>query len=199
VVLAGYDERVAYLSDTAFEELQETSLPSLADARHGDHPVFRLEGHMFTVAGRAGEATLRDAVPAAVARAAKEMLEPRWAEFAGLPAVARLAEEAGHWPEAAEDWRWCARFSYQVIERRGTGGGNFRLMYSRFLEEAGYPQASLAADAAARWTDLARAFHAASEPEQPDPALWAAIGDAAASCRDAEERLWTALAGQPPA
>ncbi len=47
----------------------------------------------------------------------------------------RLAAEAGSWPEVAEDWQWCARFGYQVIERRGTGGGAFRLMYSRFLEE----------------------------------------------------------------
>ena len=84
------------------------------------------------------------------------MLEPTFGEFAGLPAVERLAAEAGSWPEAAEDWQWCARFAYQVIERRGTGGGAFRLMYSRFLEEAGRPEAPLAAAAAARWTELAR-------------------------------------------
>ena len=65
------------------------------------------------------------------------MIEPEFREFSGLDAVRRLAEEAGSWPEAAEDWQWCARFGYQVIERRGTGGGAFRLMYSRFLEEAG--------------------------------------------------------------
>jgi Butirosin biosynthesis protein H, N-terminal/Domain of unknown function (DUF4872) len=194
VVLAGYDDGVAYLSDTAFAQLQETSLRSLAEARHGDHPVFRLEGHMFTISGEADEASLRAAVPAAVARAAAEMVEPEWAEFAGLPAVAKLAEEAGEWPETAEDWRWCARFAYQVIERRGTGGGNFRLMYSRFLAETGYPQAPLAADAAARWTGLAEAFRAASEPEDPDPALWREVASAAAACRDAEERLWTELA-----
>ena len=86
-------------------------------------------------------------------------------EFSGLDAVRRLAAEAGSWPEAAEDWQWCARFGYQVIERRGTGGGAFRLMYSRFLEEAGRPEAPLAADAAARWTELAEAFQAASESE----------------------------------
>src|SRR3954469_21907552 len=50
VVLAGYDSEVAYLSDTAFEELQTTRLESLAKARHAQHPVFRLAGHMFTAA-----------------------------------------------------------------------------------------------------------------------------------------------------
>src|ERR687895_1216308 len=34
VVLAGYDDQVAYLSDTAFEELQRTRLDHLAEARH---------------------------------------------------------------------------------------------------------------------------------------------------------------------
>ena len=96
--------------------------------------------------------------------------------------------------EVAEDWQWCARFGYQVIERRGTGGGAFRLMYSRFLEEARRPEAPLAAEAAARWTDLAGAFHAASERDDPDPALWSEIDAAARRVAEAEERLWTALA-----
>jgi hypothetical protein len=80
-----------------------------------------------------------------------------------------------------------------VIEKRGTGGGAFRLMYSRFLEEAGLPEAPLAATAAARWTDLAGAFHAASESEDPEPLLWRAVGDAAAAVFEAERRLWTSL------
>src|SRR3954470_4022734 len=49
VVLAGYDSDVAYLSDTSFDELQTTRLEGLAQARHGDHPVFPLAGHMFTL------------------------------------------------------------------------------------------------------------------------------------------------------
>ena len=137
---------------------------------------------------------LRDAIPAAIERAAGAMVEPEFREFSGLDAVRRLAEEAGGWPEAAEDWQWCARFGYQVIERRGTGGGAFRLMYSRFLEEAGRPEAPLAAEAAARWTELAGAFHAASESDDPEPGLWRAVDAAARAVYDAEQRLWTSLA-----
>jgi hypothetical protein len=81
-----------------------------------------------------------------------------------------------------------------VIARRGTGGGAFRPMYSRFLAEAGRPEAQLAADAAARWTELAGAFHAASERDDPDPALWAEIDAAGDRVAEAEERLWTSLA-----
>src|SRR4249919_2168919 len=81
VVLAGYDEEVAYLSDTGFAELQTTRLQNLERARHSDHPAFRMEGHMFTVAAGVDRAALEAAVPAAIERAAREMLEPPFGEF----------------------------------------------------------------------------------------------------------------------
>jgi len=195
VVLAGYDDEFAHLSDTAFEELQKTTrLEDLDKARHSQHPAYPLSGHMFIASGPVTREQLRDAIPAAIERAAKAMVEPEYREYSGLGAVDRLAEEAGSWPEATEDWQWCARFGYQVIERRGTGGGAFRLMYSRFLEEAGRPEASLAADAAARWTELAEDLRTASEQDDPDPILWREIGAAAKKVAEAENRLWTALA-----
>jgi hypothetical protein len=194
VVLAGYDEEVAYLSDTGFGELQRTRLENLTRARHSNHPAFALDGHMFTLAEGVDRERLQAAVPAAIARAAAEMLEPPFGEFGGLPAVDRLAAEAGHWPEAVEDWQWCARFAYQVIERRGTGGGCFRLMYSRFLEEAGRDaEASLAAAAAARWTELAEAFRLASESDEPESGPWREVDRRAKSVAAAEHRLWTEL------
>ena len=194
VVLAGYDSEVAYLSDTGFEELQTTSLESLRQARHGEHPVFPLDGHMFAVPDGTELGELSAAAPAAIGRCARGMLEPELGDFQGLPALRRFAAEVGDWPEAAEDWRWCARFLYQVIERRGTGGGNFRLMYSRFLEEAGYEQARIAGQSAAAWTALATAAQAASEPDEPNPELWSRVATDAAVVLEAEERLWEALA-----
>lgn len=197
VVLAGYDEEVARLSDTAFEELQTTRLENLARARHSGHPAYPLEGHMFTVGEAIDCERLEAAVPRAIERAASEMLEPPFGEFAGVPALERLAAEAGSWPEVVEDWQWCARFGYQVIERRGTGGGCFRLMYARFLEEAGRDEAPLAAAAAARWTELAEAFKAASECEEPRPELWRAVGECSGGVLEAERRLWTSLRDSP--
>jgi hypothetical protein len=193
VVLAGYDEELAYLSDTGFEELQTTRLEHLEQARHSDHPAFRLEGHMFTVAAGVDRAALEAAIPAAIERAASEMLEPPFGEFGGLPAIDRFAAEAGEWPAAVEDWQWCARFAYQVIERRGTGGGAFRLMYGRFLEEAGREEAPLALEAGARWTELAEAFRLASESQAPEGELWQAVSERARRVAEAEHRLWSAL------
>ena len=126
------------------------------------------------------------------------MLEPPLGDHEGLPALRRFAAEVGSWPKAAQDWQWCARFLYQVIERRGTGGGNFRKMYSRFLEEAGYDESALAAETARDWSELALAARTASEPDEPDPEHWTAIADRAAAVLDAEERLWDALARSAP-
>jgi len=195
VVLAGYDDEVAYLSDTAFDELQTTTLGSLREARHGEHPIFPLSGHMLTLPPGLDVGALADAAPTAIARAAARMIEPPLGEHEGLPALRRFAAEVGEWAREIPDWQWCARFNYQVIERRGTGGGNFRLMYSRFLEEVGSAQTRVAAEAAERWTALAEALHAASERDEPRPDLWSAISDAAEAVLDSEERLWPALAG----
>jgi hypothetical protein len=195
VVLAGYDDEAVYLSDTGFEELQSCRIESLARARHGQHPAFALKGHMFTLPDGAGAADLSSAAQTAIARAAKEMIDPSFGDFAGLPALRRLAADAERWPEEAEDWQWCARFAYQVIERRGTGGGNFRLMYSRFLDQAGHNEgAGLAAQAAADWTALADAFRAASERDEPDPKTWSGIGKLTGKVLADEETLWDRLA-----
>jgi Butirosin biosynthesis protein H, N-terminal/Domain of unknown function (DUF4872) len=193
VVLAGYDDEVAYLSDTAFEELQTTRLDNLALARHEGNPIFPLAGHMLHVPDGGDLGGLREAAPRAIARAAERMIDPPLGDFEGLPALRRFAAEVGEWPGTVEDWSWCARFNYQVIERRGTGGGNFRLMYSRFLEEVGSPQAQLAAEAAAGWTALAEALRAASDADEPEAELWAAVAERAAGVLEAEERLWPEL------
>ena len=195
VILAGYDDELAYLSDTSFEELQTTRLSSLAEARHGQHPVFPLAGHMFTLPPEAELSDPVAAAPQAIDRNARQMIDsPSLGEFEGLAALRRFAAEVGEWPRQIEDWQWSARFCYQVIERRGTGGGNFRLMYSRFLREVESPQAPLAAEAAEGWTALAGNLLAASESDEPDSDRWRVIGDSAARVLETEERLWSELA-----
>jgi len=196
VILAGYDDEVAYLSDTGFEELQITRLEHLAQARHGNHPVFPLAGQMVTVPDPGALTDPRAAAAAAIARNAAQMLDPPMGEVEGLPALERFAAEVGEWPSAVDDWRWSARFGYQVIERRGTGGGNFRLMYSRFLAEVGRDEAAVAAEAAERWTALAAELLIASESEAADPGGWRRIGAGAQSILDTERRLWESLAAR---
>ena len=42
-------------------------------------------------------------------------------------------------------------------------------------------------------TELAEAFRAASESEDPEPALWRLVSENAAAVAVAERQLWTAL------
>ena len=102
VVLAGYDDEDALLSDTGFEELQRTRLENLDRARHSGHPAYPLAGHMFTVSGEGADAArLREAIPAAIERAARAMIEPEVPGFSGLDAVRRLAMR----PAPGRRWR----------------------------------------------------------------------------------------------
>src|SRR4249919_91186 len=88
VVLAGYDQQHAHLSDTGFEQLQTTTrLEDLDKARHSGHPAYPLSGHMFTASGRVTQEQLRAAIPGAIERASQAMLDPEFREFSGLGAV----------------------------------------------------------------------------------------------------------------
>jgi hypothetical protein len=195
VVLAGYDADSAYVSDTAFEGLQRTSLAGLERARHEQHPFYPLAGHMVDLPGDApGVGELIDAAAPAIERAARRMLESELGEAEGMPALRRFAAEVEGWPDDAADWQWCARFTYQVIERRGTGGGNFRRLYARFLAEVGRPESELAEAAAERWSDLAARMYEASESDEPSADGWAQMATVAAAIVEAEQRLWDALA-----
>jgi hypothetical protein len=193
ITLAGYDDEFAYVGDTAFEGLVKTGLAGLEKARHVQHPYATLAGDLIHATGEGlGDPTA--AVDAAIARAARRMIEPELGEYEGVPAMRRFASELAHWPEVAEDWQWCARFAYQVIERRGSGGGAFRAMYSRFLEEAGrHEAAEICADAADGWTELAGALYDLSETDAAEPPEWAAAGRIAGDLLAVEERLWSAL------
>ena len=106
------------------------------------------------------------------------MIDPTFGQFAGLPAMRRFAEETGGWPEETEDWQWCARFAYQVIERRGTGGGNFRLMYSRFLEEAGHEEGAELAAAGGGRLEGAGARRSARPASERSPSRTRGAGSA---------------------
>jgi hypothetical protein len=73
--------------------------------------------------------------------------------------------------ENEADRAWSFRYGYQVIDRRGTGGGNFRALYARFLEEAEAAVPGLARlglsprmrALAAAWSRLAAMMKAISE------------------------------------
>jgi hypothetical protein len=171
VVLAGHDEArgVAWLADTEREALQEVGLDDLERARASDAQPLGFTGRLWMeIDAPARPVAWRAVVGDALRRQARHMLLGQDG-YVGISALERFAADVPHLHELARDEAdraWCFRFASQCIERRGTGGGNFRLLYARFLEEAAahHPAVSdlgLAArmgKIAAGWTLLANSF-----------------------------------------
>lgn len=173
VVVAGYDHAAsALLADTDRLGLQAVSVQSLLRALQSDFTPFPVRYQWLAVPPLAPvplDAPLRQALT----KTARDMLAPLRPE-AGVPGIRSLADDLPGWA-AASDWQWCARFAYQVIERRGTGGGNFRYLYSRFTAEASHWIPELGEinaparfwEAGRLWTALAMRFRRISEGSGP--------------------------------
>ncbi|HSN92185.1 MAG TPA: BtrH N-terminal domain-containing protein [Anaeromyxobacteraceae bacterium] len=187
VVLAGHDEGrgIALVADTDRPGLEEVSLEALGRARASLAPPFGQPGHPWLeVDAPARPRPLGEAIRDALRRQSRDMLL-EVDGIAGVSALERFAGELSGWPGAArdeEDRAWCFRYAFQVIEKRGTGGGLFRRMYALFLGEAEEAVPALAGlglrrameEIAAGWSRLAAAFRAAAgEPGAglPAPAL----------------------------
>lgn len=176
IILAGYDadRGVALVGDNHQAELEEVPLDRLEVARATVAPPFALPGRPWLEVGApTALRPLGEAVRDALRRQAREfLLDVDGA--AGISALERFAAELPEWPARAAseaDRAWSFRYASQVIEKRGTGGGNFRALYARFLEEAeakvpglipgrlSGPMRSLAAG----WTRLAAMLRALSD------------------------------------
>jgi hypothetical protein len=171
VVLAGYDEGrgVALVSDGERPALEEVPLDALERARAGIAPPFGAPGRPWLEVGAPRRARpLAEAVADALRRQARGALLDATGS-AGVSALERFAADLPEWPSRASgerDLAWCFRYGYQVIERRGTGGGLFRALYARFLDEAAAAVPALAPlglaprmrTLAAGWSRLAAAF-----------------------------------------
>lgn len=198
IVLAGYDMEVeggiAYVADTERLGLQPTSLASLARSMLSQAPPTPVRNYWHPVVG----VRIKDtggAVYQGLTRAVRLMVEPP-AELMGLTALQRWAQELPHWPQVAADWVWCARFGYQVIEKRGTGGGAFRFLYAEFLQEAeaycpelrALKSASKMREIAQRWQELAGILYRASQ--EKEAGLMESAGRVARDLAAAETDFW---------
>jgi hypothetical protein len=170
-----------FVTDTERSELLSVPREKLAQARFSCQEPFLHQGNMYSPDSLQPASSLHEAARAAV-RCNADLLLNGVAE-SGIAALGYWREQLPLW-ERDHEWRWTARFAYQLIEKRGTGGGGFRKMYADFLDElslmdgdvkaAGLP--SLMRASAAAWTALAMAFKDASESESfPQEEIAAAL------------------------
>lgn len=157
------------VTDTEKQHPIAVECAALTRARFSRQPPFIHSGDLF-----APKSIDADVSPERIADAIRQNAElllaggPR----SGLQALDSWINDLARW-ESTGDWRWTTRFAYQVIEKRGTGGGGFRQMYAEFLVEASrnderirsHRLPTLMGECAKQWTELAMQLKSASESE----------------------------------
>ncbi|WP_255150977.1 BtrH N-terminal domain-containing protein [Halorarius halobius] len=209
LLVVGYDEEkeapdgstgVAYMADSEFDEIQELPLDSLRDA-WASKDVMPLHNRWLAVDGQPRPDTAA-AVREAMTETAAYMLDPESAArelgfgTAGLAGIRALAADLPEWTDLPNP-AWAARFAYQNVERRGTGGGAFRGLYAPFLDAretdvdlAGFADRMHAI--ADDWTAAGEVLKAASETDDADERadLFAAASERVTDIADTEERFY---------
>ncbi|MFL5310711.1 MAG: BtrH N-terminal domain-containing protein [Myxococcales bacterium] len=171
VAVIGHEGDEAVISDNERPEPVRIPIAALQRALGGPAPV-PVDGISVLALGEVDPAPPRRAREAVLQQAVRltEEAPPR----TGVRGLRALADELPGWKERPDADR-CFRLAAQVIEQRGTGGGLFRRMYARFLEEAGLPELSALC---ARSADAFTALASRPAPEE------------ARACAAAEETLW---------
>ncbi|OUR90006.1 hypothetical protein A9Q81_20495 [Gammaproteobacteria bacterium 42_54_T18] len=161
-----------YVTDTEREALIKVPETSLIAARYSTLPPFIHLGNMFSPDTLEKGLDLPSAVRRAIMENSYRMLtEPD----DGLASLECWEKEIDQWCQH-KSGQWTLRFAYQVIEKRGTGGGGFRKMYGDFLEESSefLPEISewrlvnLMRDASEKWSEFALALKQESENNSPN-------------------------------
>ncbi|MEU7875786.1 BtrH N-terminal domain-containing protein [Dactylosporangium sp. NPDC049140] len=180
----------------------QVSLADLAAARGSTFQPFppRHRAWAFDFAGQ--RPPTPDEVRTAIEEVATGMLQPPISNL-GVAGIRKAARLVPGWPAllGAEPLRDACRNGFIMIDEvGGTGGGLFRYMYARFLDEAAAITGDLAfGEIGARlhaagdgWQQVAALFDEAAGGEDPSPLL-AEISAVLSLVADAEEGAWRDL------
>ena len=157
-----------FVTDTERPDLLPVERPALSRARFSYFPPFMHNANLYAPRQLHADRISAPMVVSAIRQNAALLLEGD--AHSGIHAIDTWRNDLPRWV-ALEDWRWAARFAYQIIEKRGTGGGGFRTLYAEFLGEAAELDinverlnlVALMRESASRWTELANEFRQASE------------------------------------
>jgi hypothetical protein len=214
-VLVGYDDeaQVAMIADRLDPEPQPCSYRALRLSRNPPEFIstYNLWGKFF---GTEFRHSLDEAYRNALALASRRMLhgdpvtteglraaagDPSAEVATGLEGLAAFLREVPQWRHR-DDRPLLARYASDCIEKFGTGGGNFRVMYAEFLAQArvavpdSIPEGApdLARRSASHWTELAT--HLAELAEDGAEAASAGAVDSLGHILELETRLFESIA-----
>lgn len=193
VVVTDVDEDAVTISDSEFPEPQTVDRASFDDAWSSDHGFWPLGRRWLAVDEPEPTVPTDVATVEAIERATNTMLDGDGeGERSGVTAIRAFADDLPTWT-SLDDVGWTARFAYQNIERRGTGGGAFRQLYATFLETLG-TDAGLTPEFGERmhriaddWTSLGEELKAVSETDDT-PEREKHLQEASTQARELAER-----------
>ncbi len=179
----GYDDEkeTVLLADTQFAGLKAVDYTSLKSSMASKDPSNPLDNNFIEVkVGTHPIGQLSEIIPQAIRRNARRMIEGAVGKRgeSGVRMIKVMSEDITSWIDLP-DWKWSARFGYQVIKKRGVGGAGFRWIYRDFLREAEnivpllkQLRLSEKMDAiGSKWSSLALLLKRISEGDAPDGSL----------------------------
>lgn len=139
-VVCGYDTGTYTLADTAFADLQTVTTAQLEAATGYEDPMWAGAFVAYDFAETLPELTVESAVPMVTSAIAKQVMELTaanenfflWGQKAHETWLGNTAFAAVSKSELLANG---SLFFYQIIEKRGTGGGAFRGIYLDFVNE----------------------------------------------------------------
>jgi hypothetical protein len=200
----GYDDEreTVFLADTGFEGLQTVSYEEFKKGRASKAPSNPLENNWLEVNPRKPIRSLSQVIPEALRENARKMIEggKGGRGESGVKMIRQWSEDLPNWSEAA-DWKWCARFGYQVVAKRGVCGAGFRWIYRDFLREAEgivpslrelklFERMDLIGN---RWSDISMLLKEISEKEEPDLDLFHLASEKARELYELEEEFYSTV------
>lgn len=209
LLVVGYDDRDGghvHLADSEFAEIQRLPTDRLREALTSTH-VVPLQCRYLTIEDPTVTVAFDEAATAAIRETATYMLDPsesrrqsKYFSGQGVGEIEAFAEDLPEWSELP-DPSWTIRFAYQNIERRGTGGGAFRRLFSDFLDAAA--ESAPVPDSAPEemeaiaddWTALGETLREASEVDDSDrrQSLLVAASEKAGAVAQRETALYRSV------
>lgn len=139
LIIAGIDEenKQVYLYDYLWKNPQIVGIMDLKKARSSDIKPISPNNTWMTFDFPSQITPLHIAIRHAISYNVQQMLYPVGIGI-GHKALVRFSREIRNWPKIMNPERLKREvfIAYMTFEKIGTGGGNFRRMYARFLREA---------------------------------------------------------------